>query len=221
MSIPIRRIELKEQTNFVPLGVLGYCLTRTDYFDPVFLEMQLPLKTVRYAPRDKLLDILVSILAGCRSIAQVNTRIRPDLVLAEAWNRTRFAEQSSLMRTLDVFDDMGLTQLRRGSEALFRRESRTLAHDFDRDWLWLDIDLTPLPISKHAEGSSKGHMGEKTQPDGSWLGYTLRNTRKRFSLSSIPAIPTVVLPIPQSYKVQTAFYTLPQRKKLVQSYGVF
>lgn len=204
MSIPIRRIELIEQTNFVPLGVLGYCLTRTHYFDTIFSEIRLPLKTVTHAPKDKLLDLLVSILAGCRSVVQVNTRIRPDLVLAQAWNRSRFAEQSSLMRTLDIFDAVGLTQLRQGSEALFRRESRTLTHNFERDWLWLDIDLTPLPISKHAEGSSKGHMGEKTQPVGSSLGCMPLSIEKPCSQSSTLATPTAVQPTSQFSKVRTA-----------------
>ncbi len=202
MSIPIRRIELKEQTNFVPLGVLGYCLTRTHYFGPLFSEIRLPLKTVRHAPQDKLLDLLVSILAGCRSVAQVNTRIRPDRVLAQAWNRPRFAEQSSLMRTLDIFDEVGLAQLRQGSEALFRRESHTLTHDFQRDWLWLDIDLTPLPISKHAEGSSKGHMGEKTQPVGNWLECTLLSIERPCSQSFIRGTPTAVQPIFPSCKAR-------------------
>jgi hypothetical protein len=201
MSITIHRIDLKEQTSFVPLGVLGYCLTRTHYFDPIFSAIRLPLKTVRHAPQDKLLDLLVSILAGCRSVAQVNTCIRPDRVLAQAWNRPRFAEQSSLMRTLDIFDEVGLTQLRQGSEALFRRESRTLTHDFERDWLWLDIDLTPLPISKRAEGSSKGHMGEKTQPVGSSLEYMPRSIGKPCSRSSTRATPTAVQPTSPSCKV--------------------
>lgn len=203
MSITIRRIELKEQTNFVPLGVLGYCLTRAHYFDPIFSEIQLPLKTVTHAPKDKLLDLLVSILAGCRSVAQVNTRIRPDLVLAQAWGRPQFAEQSSLMRTLDIFDEVCLTQLRQGSEALFRRESRTLTHDFERDWLWLDIDLTPLPISKHAEGSSKGHMGEKTQPVDNSLGFMLLNTGKPCFRRYIQATLTVVQPTFQCWKILT------------------
>lgn len=204
MSIPIRRIELTEQTNFVPLGVLGYCLTRTHYFDPIFSGIRLPLKTVTHAPQDKLLDLLVSILAGCRSVVQVNTRIRPDLVLAQAWNRSCFAEQSSLMRTLDIFDAVGLTQLRQGSEALFRREGRTLTHNFERDWLWLDIDLTPLPISKHAEGSSKGHMGEKTQPVGSSLECMPLNIEKPCSQSSTLATPTAAQPTSRFSKVRTA-----------------
>lgn len=48
-----------------------------------------------------LLDLWVSILAGCRSVSHVNTHIRPDLVLAQAWGRPRFHEQSTLARILD------------------------------------------------------------------------------------------------------------------------
>jgi hypothetical protein len=56
-----------------------------------------------------------------------------------------------------------VSQLRHGSEALFRHESRALRHDFDKDLLWLDIDLTPLPISKHAEASTKGKFDQKNR----------------------------------------------------------
>jgi hypothetical protein len=42
-----------------------------------------------------------------------------------------------------------------------RRESRALRHNSAEDWLWLDIDLTPLPVSKHAEGSTKGKISAK------------------------------------------------------------
>jgi hypothetical protein len=31
-----------------------------------------------------------------------------------------------------------------------------------QDWLWLDLDLTPLPISKLAEASTKGKFAKKT-----------------------------------------------------------
>jgi len=163
MSTTIRLTELPHETCFAPLGVLGYCLTRTRFLAPVWAELALALKTVDHPPQAKLLDLLVSILAGCRSIAQVNTRLRPEVALAQAWGRAAFAEQSTLMRTLDAFTTTEVTQLRRGSEALFRRESRTLRHDFADDWLWLDIDLTSLPISKHAEASSKGKFEQRNR----------------------------------------------------------
>lgn len=161
MATLIRLTEMPYETQFAPLGVLGYCLTRTQFLAPVWAKLTLPLKEVDHAPAEKLLDVLVSILAGCRAISQINTRLRPDLALARAWGRDGFAEQSTLARTLNTFQESQVTQLRQGSEALFRRESRVLHHNFAADWLWLDIDLTPLPISKHAEASTKGKMEKK------------------------------------------------------------
>lgn len=163
MPTIVRLAEMSDETSFAPLGVLGYCLTRTQFLAPVWANLALPLKTVDHAPQAKLLDLLVSILAGCRAIVQVNTRLRPDIALARAWGRERFAEQSTLARTLDAFSSAEVAELRHGSEALFRRESRVLGHDFVHDWLWLDIDLTPLPISKHAEGSTKGKFNRKNR----------------------------------------------------------
>jgi hypothetical protein len=163
MATEIQVVEMREVTSFAPLGVLGYCLTRTQFLDPIWAKLRLPLKTVDHAPQQKLLDLLVSLLTGCRAVNQVNTRLRPDVALALAWGRERFAEQSNLSRTLDAFTAEQVTQLREGGEAWWRRESRTLRHSFSQDWLWLDIDLTPLPISKHAEGSTKGKQAQKNR----------------------------------------------------------
>lgn len=188
MSTLIRLTSMPQDTNFAPLGVLGYCLTRSGFLAPVLSDLVLPIKGVDHAPNAKVLDVLVSILTGCRAISQVNTRIRPDIALARAWGRESFAEQSTLSRTLDAFGEEQIAQLRQGSEALFRRESRTLRHDFAQDWLWLDIDLTPLPASKHAESSTKGKIGgEKTDTGASWHVFTHRSTRKPCSRASILA----------------------------------
>jgi len=163
MPTVIRLVDMPNETAYAPLGVVGYCLTRTRFLTPVWADLALPLKTVDHSPQAKLLDVLVSILAGCRSIAQVNTRLRPDTALARAWGRDCFAEQSTLMRTLDAFTTTEVDHLRRGSDVVFRRESQTLRHDFTADWLWLDIDLTALPISKRAEASTKGKFDRKNR----------------------------------------------------------
>jgi hypothetical protein len=172
MSTAIRLVALREESNFVPLGVLGYCLMRTQFLQPVFSELRLQQKTVKHLPEAKLIDLLVSILTGCRAIAQVNTRPRPDVVLAQAWERTCFTEQSLLADTLDAFDETALSQLRQGSTALLQREGRMFRHDFAQTWLWLDIDLTPLPISKLAEASTKGKFAKKTVMVANWRGFT-------------------------------------------------
>jgi hypothetical protein len=147
MPTTIRLTPMCNETAFAPLGVLGYCLTRSAFLTPLWQGLDLPMKTVHYTPAAKLLDVVVSILAGCRAMAQVNTRLRPDVALAHAWGRERFVEQATLARTLNAFAEPHIGQLRQGSEALFRRESQVFRHDLTHDWLWLDIDLTPLPNS--------------------------------------------------------------------------
>jgi len=163
MPTIVSLIDMPNETGFAPLAVLGYCLTRTQFLAPAWAELDLSLKTFDHAPKSKLQDVVLSILAGCRAISQVNTRLRPDLALTYAWGRECFADQSTLARTLDAFNATNVTELRHGSETLFRRESYVLRHDFGHDWLWLDIDLTPLPISKHAEDRTKGKFDHKNR----------------------------------------------------------
>lgn len=201
MKTKIRLVSMPDETGFVPLGVLGYCLTRTKFLAPVFRELDLPIKKIDHTANDKVLDVLVSILAGCRAIYQVDTKLRPDLALAQAWGREQFASQSNLARTLDAFSEETVGQLRRGSEALFRRESRTLRHNFEQEQLWLDIDLTPLPASKYAQGSAKGKIsGKKTAMVANWLECMLHTIMKPCSRVSIPVNNTAVQPTFLSYK---------------------
>jgi hypothetical protein len=178
MATKIHLVSMHKTTSFAPLGVLGYCVRRTGFLAPVFSELELPVKTVRHSPRAKLIDILVGILSGCRAIEQVNTRIRPDTVLAQAWGRESFAEQSLLADTLDAFDEVTVNQLRHGGEGWLRQNGRLFRHDFATDWLWLDIDLTPLPISKYAEASTKGKFAKKTAMGANWRGSMRHNTTR-------------------------------------------
>ena len=125
MPTIVRLTDMPNETGFAPLGVLGYCLTRTQFLAPVWAELDLGLKTVDHCPASKLQDVVTSILAGCRAISQVNTRLRPDLALARAWNRKQFADQSQLARTLDTFAPYHVAQLRRSIvEALGKKGFR-------------------------------------------------------------------------------------------------
>lgn len=190
----IRLVTLEEETERVPLGVLGYCLTRSGFLEPVWDKLDGIQKTIEHSPSEKLQDILVGILAGCRSLQQVNTRLVPDLVLAHAWGRARFADQSTLSRTLDRFEQEEVEQLRTGTEHLFRKESGVMRHNLDQEWLWLDIDLTPLPCSKRAEAGTKGKFPKKTRTAGKWHGFTPINITKHSFRASIQANRTVVPP---------------------------
>lgn len=197
MATKIRLALQHKTTNFAPLGVLGYCLRRTDFLVPVFSALELPLKTVRHSPKAKLLDIIVGILSGCRAIEQVNTRIRPDAALAQAWGRDAFAEQSLLADTLNAFDPVTVDQLRQGSDQWFRQNGRLFQHDFTANRLWLDIDLTPLPISKQAEASTKGKFAKKTAMAANWHGYMHHSIMRRSSHTCTQASRIVVPSINQ------------------------
>ena len=186
MATIVRLVPMPTETSFAPLGVLGYCLSRTGFFKPLWGNLQMPLKTVEHRPEAKLLDVLVSILAGCRAIAQINTRCgltwRSPMPGAGALCRA-----GHHCRTLDACGAEQVRQLRAGNETLFRGESFSLRHDLAADWLWLDLDLTPLPISKQAESSTKGKFGEKTAMAASWHGSMPRSITRRCFPRSIPA----------------------------------
>ncbi|MBN1876005.1 MAG: transposase [Anaerolineae bacterium] len=163
MSVKICLEPVKEQTCFAPLGVVGYCLTCSGLLQPLWSKVELQMKHYTHAPQDKLQDVLVAIMAGCRSLNQVNTRIRPDIVLAQAWQREVFAEQSNLSRLLDALAGQPIAQLRAGSLQLLRQHSQLRHHNWNR-LLMLDVDPTSLLTSKHAEGSRKGWVsGQRNQ----------------------------------------------------------
>jgi hypothetical protein len=162
MTVRITLEDAGTHCSFVPLAVLGYCLTRTRALQPLWASLDLKMKTCDHAVPAKLQDVLVAILAGCTSLAQVNTRIRPDRVLAHAWQRPGFADQSTLSRTLDALQPLHVEQLRTGHLRWTRQNTRLRHHDWHTP-LILDIDPTSLVTAKHAEGSRKGWVsGKKT-----------------------------------------------------------
>jgi hypothetical protein len=194
---------MPQATSFAPLGVLGYCLMRTGFLRPLWTEVTLPLKVVDHTLEAKLIAVLVSLLAGCRAISQVNTRLRPDVALAQAWGVPTFAEQSALARTLDAFGPTQVTQLQQGSQTWFRSHSRTGRHDFEQAWLWLDIDLTPLPASKHAEASAKGRLGKKTAMVANWracMPHSITRLSSRASIRATKRAPRPTSPSCRSWR---------------------
>ena len=78
-----------EQTSlFAPLVALGFYVREQDLLAPIWSRLDFTQPTHTEKPGEALGDVWVSLLAGCRSISQVNTRIRPDRMLG----RDCFAE---------------------------------------------------------------------------------------------------------------------------------
>jgi len=81
------RVDLSAMTrhpSFAPLAVLGYVLHSSDFFAPLRAQVQLGGKTILHEPHQKLLDVVVRVLADGASLKQINTCLRPDTALAAA-----------------------------------------------------------------------------------------------------------------------------------------
>lgn len=112
---------------------------------------------------DKLTQILVSMLAGCAYISEVNSRLRSEVELAHAWGFERYLEQSSLALALNQLNRTHLGQLEQAVGAIWRRHSWALRHDW-RGFLSFDVDLSGLPCGKGAQWSQKGYISGKKTP---------------------------------------------------------
>ena len=168
-----------DSTAHVPLVALGFWIRQLDLWAPIRSRLHFSQPTHTSEPVSALLDLAVGILAGCEVVAQVNSTIRSDPLLAQAWGRKAFAEQSTIARVLDACQPRQITQWRQANEATLRWLGQVYRHPFTQDWLRLDVDLTALEASAAAEGSAKGYFpGKKTQPGGNWGGLLLPITAK-------------------------------------------
>ena len=156
-------------TQYAPLAAL--CVHYQRNLTLKWLEgVQIPMKERDFSASDKLVQILLSILAGCETLSEVHIRLRPERGLAKVWQWERFADQSSLSRTLDALTLMNIDQLRGATTHIGTAHSLTRHHDW-RAYLWLDFDLSGLPCGKRAEKSQKGYFsGKKMSRDANWHG---------------------------------------------------
>ena len=115
---------------------------------------------------EKLEQVVWSMLTGCQYISVVNTKLRPERMLAQVKRTDHFAEQSTLAIALNELTQMNLVQLEASVRQISQRCSRVGQHDW-RGLLMLDFDLSGLPCGKQAEGSQKGYFsGKKMSADG-------------------------------------------------------
>ena len=172
MNLKIGFTEELTNTQFAPLAVIFALYQQNNRLEPlknVLLEM----RTRDFTPTDKLMQVLVSILAGCETLSETNSRLKSEGQLARALGWERFADQSNLSRTLDELSQKQIAsyelsqkqidRLRESTTQIWRAHSQVLQRDW-RSYLWLDFDLTGLPCGPLAQASQKGYFGDKKTP---------------------------------------------------------
>lgn len=164
MTIEIGLTKELSNTQYAPLAVICAHYQQHHLLEP-FKKVQIPIRERDFSPSDKLIQVLLSILAGCETLSEVNTRLKSEIGLATIWNWSGWADQSTLSRTLDALTLMNLDQLGQSITTIWYPGSQVKAHDW-RAFLWLDFDLSGLPCGPQAQASQKGYFSDKkTSPD--------------------------------------------------------
>jgi hypothetical protein len=165
--------DLETLTYHAMLVILGQFAYSIGLLTPL-QAVELHQKTVQHSPQTKVLEFLVSILAGLEHLQDLSRSAHPldqDLAVAKAWGQAGWADYSGVSRTL-----AGLTQAEADQIAavLAQITQPILAEEVMRALqssgrLSYDGDLTDRPVSNTSTtypGVAYGHMGDRLQ-----LGY--------------------------------------------------
>ena len=164
MEIEIGTTEELTNTEFAPLAILFAHYQQNNQLEAL-RKLELPMRQRGLWPADKLVQVLISVLAGCKTLSEVNLRLKSEALLARVLGWAAFADQSSLSRTLEALTVKEIGALRESVTAIRRLNSPLEKRDW-RKMLWLDFDLTGLPCGPLAEASQKGYFGNKKMPEG-------------------------------------------------------
>jgi hypothetical protein len=114
-------------TGCASLAAIGVKLSQLNLFGPIRTTVQIRQKTIKHTPTDKLYDALISLLAGAHGLVEINTRLRADPALQQAFGRSACAEQSVVQQTLDARTTENVTQLQHALDEIYRQHRKTRA----------------------------------------------------------------------------------------------
>lgn len=148
------------------LAAIGNYLRQIDLLAPIREHVKIAQKTVKYSPFDKLCDAFLLLLSGAHRMVEINTRLRADPALCQAFGRPQCAEQSVVQDTLDACSEENVCQMQQALTAIFREHSRAYRHDYAAKWQILDIDLSGRVCGKSAEQATKGYFARQKSRRG-------------------------------------------------------
>jgi hypothetical protein len=155
------------------LAALGCHLQHLQLFEPIRTQVQIAQKTVLHSPSDKLFDAFITILAGAHGLVEVNTRLRCDLALQQAFGRTSCADQSTIQETLNACTEQNVTELTDALTSIYRTHSQGYRHNYPAQYQLLDVDLSGMPCGKKAALVTKGYFPNQRNRRGRQLGRVL------------------------------------------------
>jgi hypothetical protein len=126
--------------------------------------VKIPQKTIDYRPTDKLVLIILSMLAGCETISSINWKLRVDKPLLLAFGYSCCPDQSTLQDTLDAATEQNVEQLSDVAKSLFAQHNlfgKQFHCPSESQLLTIDFDLSAHPSSQSAEKAAKGYFAKR------------------------------------------------------------
>lgn len=161
MKLEIGLTETGTNTQYAPLAAILYCYRQKNMLKALE-TIEIEMKIREFSGSSKLQQVVISIMAGCETLSEVNSKLTRERQLAQIMQFPRFVDQSTLSRTLDALSQKQIEQMQQANRQMLREYGQTSQHDW-RKYLKVDFDLTGLPCGAQAEESQKGYFsGKKT-----------------------------------------------------------
>ena len=111
-------------------------------------HVQIKQKVIFHTPLDKLKDTFIDIAAGGHGVVEVNTRVRPDKHLQQAFDRSGCADQSTVSDTLNACAEKDVEGMRAAQSLILSCHSGAYQHEYSKEYQLLDVDLTGMPAGR-------------------------------------------------------------------------
>jgi hypothetical protein len=160
-------------TPYAPLAALGLYLRQIDFLAPIREQVTIEQKKLVHTPLDKLTDAFITILAGAHGLVEVNTRLRSDRALQQAFGRDGCADQSTIQDTLNACSDANVQQMTSALSTIYRLHSKGYRHAYQRRLQLLDVDMSGLPCGPKAALATKGYFANQRNRRGRQLGRVI------------------------------------------------
>jgi len=161
---------LTSHAMLVPWGLFARHIGLVETLEGV----SIPQRRREYISQTKLLEFLVSILAGCAYLQDISRGPHPldqDSAVAEAWGQEGWADYSGVSRTLKACTGETVTAVKEALEIVSRPfiEREVMLALLDREVLVYDGDLTGRPVSSTSTTYPEAAFGWMS--DAVQLGY--------------------------------------------------
>jgi hypothetical protein len=155
------------------LAAIGVWMEHMKLWNVVEGHVHIRQKVIDHRPIDKLKDAFINILAGGHGTVEINTRLRHDEAVQQAFGRDGCADQSTVSDTLNACHQTEVEQMRQAQQVLLRASGRAYQHEYDKQCQILDVDLTGMPAGRGGEGVTKGYFSGQRGRRGRQLGRVL------------------------------------------------